>query len=71
MYQDPKRVRRHKQTIYLDDYELAIVEAHANYSGLPKATLMRQMAFESAKEVPGTAPTPQQPTQPMVAERST
>lgn len=50
MYQDPKRVRSHKHTLYLDEYETAIIEAHANYSGQPKAAVMRQMMIEKAKE---------------------
>ncbi|SOC56439.1 hypothetical protein SAMN05421509_10741 [Chromohalobacter canadensis] len=69
MYQDQKRIRRHKLTIYMDDYEAAIVEAHANYSGIPKAQMMREMMFESATEV--LSPSVSQPVQSMVAKRGT
>lgn len=56
MYQDPKRIRSHKATVYLDDYELAIVEAHANYLGVPKASLLREMAIKEAREALGIDP---------------
>ncbi|MFI8749055.1 ribbon-helix-helix protein, CopG family [Vreelandella lionensis] len=53
MYQDPKRVRSHKATVYLDDYELAIIQAHADYNGVPKAEIMRQMLMKEARDVLG------------------
>ncbi|PKH63496.1 MULTISPECIES: ribbon-helix-helix protein, CopG family [unclassified Halomonas] len=53
MYQDPKRVRSHKATVYLDDYELAIIQAHADYNGVPKAEIMRQMLMKEASDVLG------------------
>ena len=53
MYQDPKRVRSHKATVYLDDYELAIIQAHADYNGVPRAEIMRQMLIKEASDVLG------------------
>jgi len=55
MYQDPKRIRT-KATVYLDQYEAAIIEAHANYLGLPKAEVMRQMLMKEAHDVLGIDP---------------
>lgn len=58
MYQDPKRVRQHKFTVYLDDYEAAIIQAHANYSGQSRAETMRQMMLREAQEALGIEPLP-------------
>lgn len=52
MYQDPKRVRT-KATVYLDQYEADVITAMANYLGLPKAEVMRQMLMKEAREVLG------------------
>ncbi|MDO0944829.1 hypothetical protein [Chromohalobacter israelensis] len=46
MYQDPKRVRT-KATVYLDQYEADVITALANYLGVPKAEVMRQMMKEA------------------------
>lgn len=53
MYPDPKRVRSNKHTVYLDEYETAIIQAHANYAGLPLATVMRDMMIRGAQETLG------------------
>ncbi|MDR5868117.1 hypothetical protein [Halomonas koreensis] len=52
MYQDPKRVRT-KSTVYLDQYEQDVITALANYLGVPKAEVMRQMMMKEAQEVLG------------------
>ncbi|GAA0587445.1 hypothetical protein ACFQH5_16795 [Halomonas salifodinae] len=52
MYQDPKRVRT-KATVYLDQYEADVITALANYLGVPKAEVMRQMMMKEAQEVLG------------------
>lgn len=52
MYQDPKRVRT-KSTVYLDQYESDVITALANYLGVPKAEVMRQMLMKEAREVLG------------------
>ena len=52
MYQDPKRVRT-KATVYLDQYEADVITAMANYLGLPKAEVMRQMLMKEAQETLG------------------
>ena len=55
MYQDPKRVRT-KATVYLDQYEADVITALANYLGVPKAEVMRQMMMKEAREVLGIDP---------------
>ena len=52
MYQDPKRIRS-KATVYLDQYEQDVITALANYLGVPKAEVMRQMMMKEAQEVLG------------------
>ena len=42
MYADPKRVRR-RQTVYLDEYEMAMLDAIANYAGDSKSSTARQL----------------------------
>lgn len=55
MYQDPKRVRS-KITVYLDQYEADVITALANYLGVPKAEVMRQMLMKEAREALGIDP---------------
>ncbi|PAU76757.1 hypothetical protein [Halomonas salipaludis] len=52
MYQDTKRVRT-KATVYLDQYESDVITALANYLGVPKAEVMRQMLMKEARDVLG------------------
>ena len=56
MYQDPKRVRTNKATVYLDEYESDVITALANYLGIPKAEVMRQMMMKEAQETLGLDP---------------
>lgn len=55
MYQDTRRIR-HKSTVYLDDYEAAIITSLANYLGVPKAEVMRQMLMKEARDALGIDP---------------
>lgn len=59
MYSDTKRLRSHRVTVNLDDYEAAVINALVNYTGTPPSTLLRQMLFAQAQEV-------LLPTQPMM-----
>lgn len=61
MYQDPKRVRT-KTTVYLDQYEADVINALANYLGLPKGEVMRQMLMKEARDVLGVDPAGLEPT---------
>ncbi|MBB3185742.1 MULTISPECIES: hypothetical protein [Halomonas] len=56
MYQDPKRIRSNKATVYLDQYESDVITALANYLGVPKAEVMRQMLMKEARDVLGIDP---------------
>ncbi|WKD28630.1 hypothetical protein NDQ72_01400 [Halomonas sp. KG2] len=52
MYQDTKRLRT-KKSVYLDEYEDAVITAFANLHGISKAALMRQMIMNQANELLG------------------
>jgi len=49
-YPDPKRVRDHRLTLRLDDYEHELVQALANYQGEPLSTLLRDMVVREAQQ---------------------
>lgn len=51
MYPDPSRVRTHKVTLRLDQYEHKLVTALAEYQGEQLSTLLRQMALREASQV--------------------
>jgi uncharacterized protein (DUF1778 family) len=53
MYPDPKRVRNHRITVRLDDYELKLLTAIADYQGEQVAGLVRQVAVREALGVLG------------------
>ena len=54
-YPDPKRVRDHRLTLRLDDYEHKLVQAMAEYQGEQLSTLVRDMAVREAEQVLGMA----------------
>lgn len=56
MYQDPKRVRRTRVSINLDDYEAALVQALVDYTGHDRASLIRHMLLAQLETV--LLPTP-------------
>lgn len=56
MYQDPKRVRRNRVSINLDDYEDALVQALVNYTGHDRGVLIREMLIAQLEAV--LLPTP-------------
>lgn len=51
MYPDPKRVRSHRVTIRLDDYEHQLVVALANYQGDQPSTMARELVLREAQQV--------------------
>ncbi|OLO05090.1 ribbon-helix-helix protein, CopG family [Salinicola socius] len=67
MYQDPKRVRSNKCTVYLDEYEAAIIQAHANYNGISRAEMMRQLMLQQARTALGIDPASLNTTVPVSA----
>jgi hypothetical protein len=56
MYQDPKRVRRNRVSINLDDYEAALIQALVDYTGSDRANLIRSMLIAQAEAVLLPAP---------------
>ncbi|MBT2784787.1 MULTISPECIES: hypothetical protein [unclassified Halomonas] len=57
MYQDTKRLRS-KKSVYLDEYEDAVITALANLYGISKAALMREMMMTQARELVGIGDMP-------------
>lgn len=53
MYQDPKRIRRPYARINLDSYEARLIDAMADYTGIGRATLLRQLVLKEALETLG------------------
>ncbi|MBB5320452.1 ribbon-helix-helix protein, CopG family [Marinobacter oulmenensis] len=49
MYQDPKRIRKNRVSINLDDYEAALINALVDYTGTDRAGLIRQMLIAQAE----------------------
>lgn len=55
MYQDPNRIRRRYAALNLDSYEASLIDALVNYTGVEKATLIRQLVLKEATETLGVA----------------
>jgi len=51
MYQDPKRIRKHRATLNLDDYEQDLIKALVNYTGMEQASVLRTLALSEAREL--------------------
>ena len=51
MYQDPNRIRQKFATVYLDQYEADVITSMANYLGVSKAELVRQLVMKEAQEL--------------------
>lgn len=49
MYPDPKRIRKNRVSINLDDYEAALIQALVDYTGTDRAALVRQMLIAQAE----------------------
>jgi uncharacterized protein (DUF1778 family) len=70
MYPDPKRVRCHRLTVRLDQYELDLLTALAAYQGEQLSTLARDLVLREALELLGTATADASPQDPSVMRRS-
>ena len=53
MYQDPKRVRTRYAALNLDQYEAQLIDALVDYTGIERASLLRQGGWRG--EVDGRA----------------
>ena len=51
MYQDPKRIRKNRVSINLDDYEAALIQALVDYTGSDRASLLRQMLVSQIETI--------------------
>ena len=51
MYPDPKRIRCHRVTVRLDQYELELLTAIANYQGEQVSGLLRHVTVREALAV--------------------
>ncbi|MCZ0930321.1 hypothetical protein LPL18_011560 [Halomonas sp. CUBES01] len=55
MYQDPKRVRSRYAALNLDQYEARLIDALVDYTGIDRASLLRQLVLKEALETLGVA----------------
>lgn len=55
MHQDTRRIRQRYAAINLDDYEAKLIDALVDYTGLSKATLLRQLVLKEALETLGVS----------------
>lgn len=55
MYRDNRRLKAHRTGINLDEFEDNLIEALAAYTGVEKATLMREMVMRAAMDMLGVA----------------
>ena len=46
MYQDPKRVRTRYAALNLDQYEAQLIDALVDYTGIERASLLRQLVLK-------------------------
>lgn len=51
MNQDTSRLKKHRATMNLDDYEQALINAWVNYTGLSQAEVLRRLAMSEAREL--------------------
>lgn len=57
MHQDNRRIRQRYAAVNLDDYEAKLIDALVDYSGMSKATLLRQLALKEALDTFGLSDT--------------
>lgn len=55
MHQDTRRIRSRYAAINLDDYEAKLIDALVDYTGMSKATLLRQLVLKEALETLGVS----------------
>lgn len=55
MHQDVRRIRSRYAAVNLDDYEAKLIDALVDYTGMSKATLLRQLILKEALETLGVS----------------
>tara|TARA_R110002012_G_scaffold321621_2_gene550160 strand:- start:3754 stop:3951 length:198 start_codon:yes stop_codon:yes gene_type:complete len=53
MHQDTRRIRSRYAAVNLDDYEAKLIDALVDYTGMSKATLLRQLILKEALDTLG------------------
>lgn len=53
MHQDTRRIRTRYAGINLDQYEARVIDALVDYTGMSRATLLRQLVLKEALETLG------------------
>jgi hypothetical protein len=53
MHQDTRRIRQRYAAINLDEYEARLIDALVDYTGMSKATLLRQLILKEALDTLG------------------
>lgn len=53
MHQDTRRIRHRYAAINLDEYEARLIDALVDYTGMSKATLLRQLVLKEALDTLG------------------
>lgn len=53
MYADPKHIRQHRVNLSLNDVELRLIEATAEFCGKQPSVLARELILEGLKAVHG------------------
>ncbi|WP_447894259.1 hypothetical protein [Vreelandella sp. GE22] len=53
MHQDTRRIRHRYAAINLDEYEAKLIDALVDYTGMSRATLLRQLVLKEALDTLG------------------
>ncbi|UYF99359.1 hypothetical protein [Halomonas sp. GD1P12] len=53
MHQDTRRIRHRYAAINLDEYEARLIDALVDYTGMSRATLLRQLVLKEALDTLG------------------
>lgn len=51
MYADPKHIRRHRVNLSLNETELRLAEAMAEFNGMQTSTFLRELVFEALARI--------------------
>lgn len=51
MYADPKHIRRHRVNLSLNETELRLAEAMAEFNGMQTSTFLRELVFEALSRI--------------------
>lgn len=66
MYADPKHIRQHRVNLSLNEVEIRLIEATAEFCGKQPSVLARELILEALKAVHGAQSEPQSVQAPRV-----